>query len=259
MPVRMDGVINRLDQDVFARIAHAVMRCVFDIHNEFGRFFDEKIYKRELQRRYPGARLEVPIEITFEDFRKHYFLDVLIEDGAVFELKAVEALAGRHRAQLMHYLLLADLPHGKLINMRTEHVQHEFVNTSLRLQDRTNFAVVENEWREIGEKPLRPWFEAFLRDVGTNLDLGLYEEALMHRLGGEEQVLQEVEVVSGGVFLGPQKFRLAAPTVALKVTAFDDLAPFEMHTRRLLAHTTLEALDWINITRQLVSFRTIRK
>jgi GxxExxY protein len=235
------------------------MRCVFDIHNEFGRFFDEKIYKREFQRRYPGALLEASIEITFEDFQKRFFLDVLIEGGAPFEFKTVETLTGTHIAQLINYLLLADLAHGLLINMRTERVQHQFVNTSLRLADRVGFAVAETDWEERSGKPLRPWFEAFLRDVGTNLELGLYESALTHRLGGEENVMQEVCVVSGPVLLGAQKFRLTAPNVALKVTTLDDLAPFEIHARRLLAHATLEAIDWINITRKLVSFRTIRK
>lgn len=259
MPVYIDVGSNRLEQEAFGQLAHNVMRCVFDIHNEFGRFFDEKIYKRELQQRYPGTQLEVPIEIIFEDFRKLYWLDVLIEGGAAFEFKAVDAIVGRHRSQLLHYLLLADLSHGKLINMRTEQVQHEFVNTSLRLSDRTKFVVTEQDWQELSDKPLRHWCEAFLRDVGTNLDLSLYEEALTHLLGGEEGVLQEVEVISPGVVLGRQKFRLVAPKVALKITAFDMPTPFETHAQRLLAHTNLEAIQWINITRKTVSFRTIRK
>ena len=259
MPVRTEGVTNRMGEAAFGRIAYEVMRCVFDIHNEFGRFFDEKIYKRELQRRYPGTRLEVPLEITFEEFRKLYFLDVLIEGGAVFEFKTVEALIGRHRSQLLHYLLLADLPHGKLINMRTEQVQHEFVNTTLRLKDRTTFSVTEQGWQELSEKPLRNWCEAFVREVGTNLDLSLYEEALTHWLGGEELVQQEIEVLSDGALLGHQNFRLVAPSVALKVTAFSAPDPFEIHARRLLAHTTLKAIQWVNITRHTVSFCTIKK
>ena len=253
-------MIHRLDQVSFGRIAYDVMNCVFEIHNEFGRFFDEKIYKRELGRRYPGTLLEVPIEVRFDSFRKLYYIDALVDGGAAFEFKAVESLTDRHRSQLLHYLMLADLAHGKLVNMRTEQVQHEFVNTLSRLGSRTRFEVTDHGWQEIGDKLMCEWFIAFLRDIGTGLDLGLYEEALTHLLGEEEKVLREVEVVSGGTILGPQKFHLVTPSVAFKVTTLPtDPAQFETHTRRLLEHTKLDAIQWINVARDEVSFRTIRK
>lgn len=260
MPVIVDAVTKRLDQAAFGKIAHDVMRCVFDIHNEFGRFFDEKIYKREMARRLANTQLEVPIRVTFEDFSKTYFLDALVEGSAVFEFKTVDVLAPRHRSQLLNYLLLAELPHGKLVNMRTEQVQHEFVNTSLRLSDRTGFQVAADGWQEFGDRALRPWFEAFLRDVGTGLENNLYEEALTQFIGGEELSLQEIEVVSSQAFLGLQKFRLATPNVAIKVTAFADPSNlFTTHARKLLEHTKLQAIQWINIARNEVLFQTICK
>lgn len=120
MPVNLPKDLRRVDEGEFTEIAYRTMECVFAIHNEFGRFFDETIYKRELARRIREVRLEVPIEVVFEPFRKLYFLDVLVADCAVFEFKAVEALTNRHRAQLLQYLLLCGLPHGKLVNVRPE-------------------------------------------------------------------------------------------------------------------------------------------
>ncbi|HKQ74828.1 MAG TPA: GxxExxY protein [Blastocatellia bacterium] len=258
MPVRVRTTTCRLEEIAFGRIAYDVMRCVFDIHNEFGRFCDEKIYKRELARRFPGTELEVPIEIKFESFCKLYFLDVLINGAAVFEFKTAESLTDRHRSQLLHYLMMADLPHGKLVNTRTEQVQHEFVNTTLRPSDRTKFKITDQGWGEIGNTPILEWCVAFLRDVGTGLDINLYEEALTHLLGGDEIVLQDVEIVSGETALGLQKFRLVAPGVAFKVTALSTASNmFEIHARRLLEHTQLDAIQWINVTLNDVSFRTI--
>jgi len=236
------------------------MGYVFEIHNEFGRFFDEKIYKWELNRRCPGVQLEVPIEVTFESFRKLYFLDALVEGGAPFEFKTVESLTDRHRSQLLHYLLMADLSHGKLVNLRTEQIQHEFVNTTLRACNRVEFEIADQGWQEIGDKPILKWFAAFLREVGAGLDISLYEESLTHLLGGDEQTLQEVKVISGGGVLGSQKLRLVAPNVAFKVTTLsDDPSLFEQHARRLIEHTSLEAIQWINVTRKEVLFQTIRK
>jgi GxxExxY protein len=109
MPVASRIPFCRLSQTEFGDIAYEVMRHVFAIHNEIGRFFDEKIYKQELAQRMAGVRLEEPIEVTFGSFRRLYFLDALVADGAVFEFKSVESLAGRHRTQLLNYLLLKEV------------------------------------------------------------------------------------------------------------------------------------------------------
>jgi GxxExxY protein len=258
MPIHLGVKTYRLDEEPFLQLVFEVMRCVFDIHNEFGRFFDEKIYKRELARRYPGVQLEVPIEIRFEDFAKTYFLDALVEGSAAFEFKTVEALVDRHRSQLLRYLFMLDLPHGKLVNMRAEQVQHEFVNATLRLSDRTAFSVSAEDWQEIGEHPIQDWFTAFARDVGAGLDNALYEEALTHLLGGEEQVVREIAVISRAGRIGEQAFHLVEPDVAFKVTSLNSPAHFESQTWRLFQHTDLRAVQWINLTRRELTFQTIR-
>ena len=42
----------------------------------------------------------------------------------------------------MHYLFLADLPHGKLVNLRRGRVEHEFVNNVLTRAERTAFTAI---------------------------------------------------------------------------------------------------------------------
>src|SRR5215475_52257 len=152
MPIDVRATIRHLEQNDFGRIAYDVMGHAFEIHNEFGRFFDEKIYKREVSRRCPATQLEVPIEIVFDSFRKLYFLDALIDGGAAFEFKTVDSLTDRHRSQLLHYLLIADLSHGKLVNMRAEQVQHEFVNVRRKNgeEDRTEKCETENSIMSFG-------------------------------------------------------------------------------------------------------------
>src|SRR4051794_30693380 len=109
MPVTLRTPIRHLSQAEFGDLAYSVMGCVFQIHRDMGRFFDEKIYKRELAQCLPGVQIEVPIEITHADFRKLQYIDVLVNAGGPFEFKAVEALAPRHSAQLLHYMLLTEL------------------------------------------------------------------------------------------------------------------------------------------------------
>jgi GxxExxY protein len=260
MPIVVKHPLYRPTEPEFIAVAYEVMGCVFAIHNEFGRFFHERIYKRELARRLPNVSLEVPLEVGFDGFRKVCFLDALVQAGSVFEFKTVEALTDRHRAQQMHYQLMAELAFGKLVNLRADQVDHEFINTPLTLAERRQFTVAAREWQDFDEPDVRDWFTAFVQDVGTCLDVSLYEEALVYRLGGERGVEREIEVISDDCSLGTQKFRLVQPGVTFKVTTLPmNLEVFQNHAQRLLAHVKLNAIQWINIGRHELNFTPLRK
>ncbi|MCL4201032.1 MAG: hypothetical protein KJ000_00960 [Pirellulaceae bacterium] len=93
MPVVVHADVRRPSQEEFAEISYDVMHHLFAIHNEFGRFLREEIYKQELAARRAGLQLEVPIDVSFGRFVKRYEIDLLADQSAVFELKTVEALA----------------------------------------------------------------------------------------------------------------------------------------------------------------------
>ena len=92
MPVTVNAEVRHLPSDESSRVAYDVMHCVFAVHNELGRFFDEDIYRDETARRVPAPWPEVLIEATFRDFRKPYFMDLLVSGGFVFEFKTVEKI-----------------------------------------------------------------------------------------------------------------------------------------------------------------------
>lgn len=260
MPVIIRTPIRRMTQAEFGQVAYSVMECVFKIHDEMGRFFDEKIYKRELVHRYPGAQIEVPIEVVHATFRKHQYLDLLVDGGAPFEFKAVEAFVPRHSAQLLHYMFLAELDHGKLVNVGRDSVEHQLINTTIRREDRVWFDVADARWsdRPVGAALFREVLTALLGDWGTGLDLQLYEEALTHLLGDGAQLLADVEVRTPTHVLGHQKMRLVAPRVGFVLTALPEAsAEYESHLRRLLRFTELDAILWANINLKTVTFTTI--
>ena len=259
MPITVGAEIRRLDDREFGEVVFETMRQIFAVHDELGRFFDEKIYQREIAFRTAGAQTEVSVDVMFDGFCKRYYIDLLVGGGAIFELKSVGTLADRHRSQLLHYLFLTDMPHGKLVNLRPESVSHEFVNNVLARNDRTEFAVIDENWIESGGNRLKERMASALRDWGAGLDLGLYEEAATHFCDRNAEPLTEIEIRAHEHRLGTQKVRLADPSTALKVTALDaDFLPdFECHARRFLAHTSLRGIQWINITRAAVLFKTL--
>ncbi len=263
MPIHVEAEFRPFSQSEFGAIAYQVMGHVFQIRRDLGRMFEESIYQIEVAARLVEAQIEVPIHVAFDSFKRDYFLDLLASRGAIFEFKAVENVTPRHRAQFLNTLMLTGSSHGKLINLRRERIDHEFVNTSLSLADRTRFVVNARRWSEFdGVKPgLIEWLESCLRDWGAGLDTALYEDAAAHFFGGPTLIHGETEIVVDSRVIGKMPIAIAGPRTAFKVTALEpqDLAAHEQHIRRFLNHTSLSALQWINIHRTEITFQSLRR
>src|ERR1041385_8295473 len=121
MPISHDLNNRPPSQDEFRDLDYQIMKQVFAIHNELGRLHDEKIYHNELAYRcrqtgFDTVATEVPISVSYQSFSKLYEVDLLLNGGALYELKTVTALSGEHRKQALNYLLLLGIHHGKLLN-----------------------------------------------------------------------------------------------------------------------------------------------
>lgn len=255
-----------ISQAEFAKIAFDVMHHVFAIHNEYGRFFDEIVYKKELSRRLCGIELEVAVDVVHGAFRKTYFADVIASNSGLFEFKAVEKIHPRHRAQAAHYLLLFGMQHAKIINTRPEAVEHEFVNFENPIDALRNPNIVQADYllESPGATQLQQLLIDLIHDWGAGLDFSLYEEALTYFLGGEERVLVKVPVAGTGGVIAKQKMRLITPDTAFKLTAFPPdsscLDPYRTHAKRLLRNTpVLSYVQWVNVHQTQVTFETIRR
>ena len=107
---------------------------------------------------------------------------------------------------------------------------------------------------------IQDYLIAFLNDVGSGLETHLYQEAIIHSLGGHEKTDSEIQVTVAGQTVGQQNMPMLSNGVALKVTSLDrSLDAHELHTRRLLAHTNLQAVAWINLTLKQITFTTLTK
>ncbi|MEW6306282.1 MAG: GxxExxY protein [Verrucomicrobiota bacterium] len=261
MPVLLRKPVRRLTQAEFGELAYSVMACVFKMHAEMGRFFDEKIYKRELSYRHRGVELEVPIEVKYESFTKTLYMDVLVDSGGPFEFKTVAATVPRHSSQLLQYMLLSELGHGKLVNLRKESVEHEFVNTTLTLDDRRYFKIEHSNWNDkiTGANFFECQLTGLLRDWGTGLETELYQEAITSLVLAEGGGLEDVDIRASERTLGHQTVHMAAPGVAFALTSLPKWnAEYESHLQRFRRYTTLNAILWANISLKKVTFTTIR-
>ncbi len=260
MPVSVDAQLTNFSQAEFAEVSYKIMAEIFLLHHELGRLFDEKVFKNALASRLDDIQTEVEIRVLFRDFQKSYFMDILASSGAVFELKTVDALHQRHHSQLLNYLLLTDLKHGKLVNLRPEKIEHEFVNATQTRVGRCSFSIHNSGFQPadgfgLAEQSL---VVELIKDWGTGLERSLYEEAIIHFLGGDSLINNEIDVVLNGDVVATQPSLLCAPCTGLKVTTFENNTDiYRQNLIRFLARTTLETIQWINISRNRISLETI--
>jgi GxxExxY protein len=113
-------MIRQPDADVDAW-ARAVIGAAIEVHSLLGPGLLEGLYEEalctEMQiRRIPFAR-QLPVPMLYKGKEiGHGRLDVLVADSLVVELKAVEALASVHVAQVLSYLRATGHQLGLLIN-----------------------------------------------------------------------------------------------------------------------------------------------
>jgi len=255
-----------IGQEQFHALDSVVMGHVFDIHNTLGRFCGEQIYQEELAQRCRASGFKVHQEVLLrafhQGFNKPYYLDVLVGGGVIYELKAADTLHGNHQKQLINYLLLAGLSHGKLVNFRSGSVESRFVSTRLCQQDRMTFRLADGAWQgdDKASRQLREILCALLTDWGTFLDASLYCEALLHFLDGPESGSQPVDIEVSGRIVGKQRMCMLNAITAWHLSAVrHHLRSYETHIARLLKHTGLERIHWINLDQRVVTLKTLRK
>jgi GxxExxY protein len=266
MPVITSVPVTHFSQATFHRVDSVVTGLAFDIQNELGRFLGEELYQAELVRRLRlggfNAEPEMKISVVHGGFEKQYLIDILVGGGVIVETKAVETIGPSHRAQLLNYLYLCNLNHGTLLNFRTSRVQKEFVSTQWNSETRKIVKLDLEHWSPMTERCdlLKRSLTEALAEFGLGLDVVLYKDLITHCLGGISVVVGETEVVSGGVILGTQKVHLLSPDVAFSITASNHGSQnIREHQQRFLSHTALKAIQWINLTHEVVTFTSIRR
>ena len=259
---------RRLTRPEFDEMSRLVMAQAFASQNELGRLCDESVYQNDIALRLEAAGLgpvakEVPVKVTWRNFKKTYYLDLVVQAAFICELKTQAALLKEHESQLLHYLQLVSVPHGKLINLRPASVEYRTINAVVSAEDRRAFEFDTGHWK--GLTPRCRELHDALRDMltswGAFLDFHLYEEALVHSLGGETKVRQPVPLARAGSPLGAQSVCLLTDTIAFRITALAAEARegYEMQLQRFLQLTQLTALHWVNLHHHEVQLVTITR
>jgi GxxExxY protein len=98
-----------------------IIGCYFDVYNELGYGFLEKVYEMSMLVHLTECGLsavrQFPISVRYHGQPVgNYSADLLVDKKVIIEIKAVERLAVEHEFQLINYLRATDVEVGLLLN-----------------------------------------------------------------------------------------------------------------------------------------------
>ncbi len=123
-----------MSADELNLLSKRVLDAAFAVHSELGPGLLESTYKacllHELHSRGVEVRAEVPCPVVYRGEKLvevGYRIDLLVANELIVEIKAVEAFAPVHRAQLLSYLKLSQRRLGLLLNFNTLHLREGII------------------------------------------------------------------------------------------------------------------------------------
>lgn len=100
----------------------AIRGAIIEVHREMGSGFLEAVYQECLQREFAERKIpfayEQAITLSYKGspLDQKYRLDLVCYDEIILELKSVNTLSPKHRAQMLNYLKATQKKVGFLIN-----------------------------------------------------------------------------------------------------------------------------------------------
>jgi GxxExxY protein len=108
-------------QGKYADLGHGIIDVFYQVHNELGYGFSEKVYQKALAiaLREKGFKTDEQIAITVYFHGQvvgEYFADMLINDVVMLELKTASEIIFEHEMQLLNYLKATKIEVGYVLN-----------------------------------------------------------------------------------------------------------------------------------------------
>jgi GxxExxY protein len=112
---------------IYPELSYKIIGCAFDVYNSLGSGHHEKYYQRALSEAFSNKKLSFHQQVHFPLSYKgkiigRNFLDFLVENKIVVEIKKSERFSRTHINQVMEYLKLSNLKLAILINFGSQGV-----------------------------------------------------------------------------------------------------------------------------------------
>ena len=126
MVVRSTSLKNSVIQD--DPLTRRIIACAIEVHKKLGLGLLEKLYKEAMliELELNGLKVEKNVQVPVEYKGKpigDYFIDLLVADTVILELKSVERHDSIFEAQILSYMKLTGRKVGLLINFNSKMVK----------------------------------------------------------------------------------------------------------------------------------------
>lgn len=116
-------------------LSYKIMGILFSVHGQLGNRYQEKYYQRAVEQALiesaMGYKREIAIDLIYNKKKiGKYFLDFLIEDSIVLEIKAVPSLKPKDFSQVLAYFTAHNIELGILANFRTDRLSYKRILNS---------------------------------------------------------------------------------------------------------------------------------
>lgn len=120
---------------IYPELSYQIVGILFKIHSDLGNRYQEKYYQRavevSLKRQHIPYKKELPVPLSFENHKiGKYFLDFLIDEKVILELKTVAFFHRKDFQQVSAYLKAKHLKLGILANFKTPSLTYKRILNS---------------------------------------------------------------------------------------------------------------------------------
>jgi len=121
-----------MEKERYEQLAKIIFISALEVHRQMGPGLLESTYHHalahELKLQNIPSRSEVKVPLFYKGIStgKDFYIDILVENEIIVELKSVDELLPIHMAQLINYLKLSDKRMGFLINFNVPLIKEGF-------------------------------------------------------------------------------------------------------------------------------------
>jgi GxxExxY protein len=187
-------------------LTYQINGCLFKVYNQLQNIWQEEVYEEALHLELQNQKLQAETQKNFEVFYFDkrvgvYWVDVLVENTVIIELKAVPEMLPVHKAQLISYLKGYNKPIGILANFGGKSFQKQTFPNNLAqktpLIDTFDFDKVQLKGKE-DIKELLLIANRILITLGAGYLPQIYRRAFYYELemaGMDFDAIKEVKAI----------------------------------------------------------------
>ncbi len=127
-------------------LCYKVVGICMEVHRELGPGFPEEYYQNALEYEFKSSNLSFEAQKAIQVFYKEIqvglnYLDFVIDETLILELKSVREIDNIHRFQVIKYFAASDYPVAIIANFGKDSFQFERLLPPKKIQERKDYNI----------------------------------------------------------------------------------------------------------------------